>query len=634
MKRLTEDEIHITHTVNDDINSALLNRPTTPRPHSDIKLFLLFGPRIPRFQMKSIYLLLLIVCLQRFFHYNTPTVLQFLLSYYFDIFKNYSLSDIIIYSFFLLCPILGYIVDRKGYCHAKIVLISLIIGVVSSLFVLSALGVHFFYLKTKSSECNHNATQDSNISGTEIIINKCVIIIGLILFALHACLFYSYSIIYGLDLLEGAPPESFIMYFPIIYISINVGSLFQYLSLYNFNPNQYIFHYTGISFALFLSLVLFTLGKISNLFPHAVSSKIKYKFSETFTIPIRALRNRIVFGKPAGNNPFLYLAKIGTHGFSIDSINRTISMLKLHLTMILILPIFSVDRVMYALLSQQSQTLHLDGLPFKNYSVYYCNTYCQFQSYGFMNQLTAILFCIIMEYFFYNLTFGYKKHTVPLPALLNGCCGTRSVYLKIKVILHNYFNSADPILKKMFLSHPFGLLAISSAFTVEFIKRNYSSTLLCPNNTIINVTNLPLSIQIPQYMFTVMAEAIVFINFGQYVLIYTAKHFYTSFRGLFVGFFWFYYGLGGIIVDTANDVLKSICENPNSTACYVYSKKYRGDNNLWLIWAIVFCIYFINMILFFLFAHYRQWKLRGINAVKSQDMPTNSITQTDINYSN
>ena len=379
-----------------------------------------------------------------------------------------------------------------------------------------------------------------------------------LLFSLSYALSKPFSIVFGLDLLQGTHYETLLLYFPLYYISYNIGSSFAYL-VYAKLVNEYPYiHCTIATFVIFLALLLTWFGRLFGYFQDSAIVANNFSFPKGLDILFTTLKLKILKRNMVNiRKLMLFAANKREYEDPHSLVDRTLAMVKINATLIILIPLLGSYQILNQLFPEQAYLLNFLAKPVTHidHLDYYCNSDTYFNSYWFINPLTIILYTPLIEYLFNDIVFEVWRCDMP--------CWVRCISFRIKFIrtncaypfrkrLHKYVASVDPILKRIFWGLPFGLLSALCALFVEVIRIQFPVELNCGDGNYYFSSLVPLIAQIPQYFYSGLLEAISAIGLLQYVYYLCSYHFKNSLKGFFFSLFYFYYGVAGIIPSLFN----------------------------------------------------------------------------------
>ena len=591
--------------------------------------FLFFGLRIPTIHRPGLYLHLFIVSLQFLFFFNTKIMLGNALELTFQnshIFQNDFAYPFVSNSFFLLIPFIVYFCDYKMIRRYSLVLICLVVAVISSFFLLSLLMLQKY----------ENATlTNNNLTNTSIPVNELYLVsedilgcLSFILFSISFVLSYPFTIAFGLDLLHGTHLETLLLYFPLFFIFENLGGVFAYLQYIRDDAAHRYIHCTITTFVILVALCLFILGRIFGFFKDSAKVANNFSFYRGLKLIFSSLKLKFIHKKKADlRSLMLYVAKKNNYPSYKQQVSRTLSMLKINLVFIILMPFFGSGQFVYQLFPEQSMPLNFLPVPMSEKNTqHYCNEEYYFKSYFFVNPLTIVVFAVVFEFFFNDIVFNVVRQDLPrwircIPRCLlfirNNCLyGMRKK-------LHAYLTLADPILKRIFWGLPFGLLSVLCALTVEILRIKNPNLLTCDDHRTFYGSYVPLIAQVPQIALTGIQDAISIIGLLQFVYFLCSEHFQNSLKAFFFSLFYFYFGVAGFISNLTYFVLDQICHsyyddcnyNANSTNstnqyCFVINSDCPNSiqPNSWVVWVLGIILYLFMIPAFYLFSHYKHWR--------------------------
>ena len=598
-----------------DESTNLLSRSEDQAEQNEVNpfrpLLYFWGPKIPLFERNSLYYFLSILILQRIYYYNSYFLLSQMLTNTFEIFRSsgYILSILLLSLPVLLAPFLGYLSDLPRFPRHCLLNVSLVLSFVSSLL----LAVCYAIMNFTSLD---DADFFQNIPQISLIIIQILSIISLLLFILGFALFLPLSCPYGLDILNENGIPTLILYFSMFYVANNIGSVFAYFKYLSFPANQLFYHSIAVIPVIFSAWLMLSIGRCSNILPRSPLIHCEYSFRSGFGVVWQALKRRLVEGKTIEQGSILKYA-LRDHGgsYRLNMVRGTSSLVKINASLSMLLLVFGVYGTITHLFPTQSDFLSWPVL--RNISETYCykQNYVHFDNISFVDFLSVILFAPIFEYFFFDLTFGFRPNSSSLPWCIK-CIRIeklRKLTYYTRDMLRRYL-LVENLLKRMFYGLILMLVGILVALIIDIFRvKADTEQLICnkTNNTI-QFSNLSIFIQIPQYAFIGFLEVVTLIGSLQFVFYQCNKHFGSAMKGFFFGLYYFYLGLGNLIVNIFYLTFEQICFNYGCDYCVVYTQHCNaGELTLtWIPLAFAFCICFIfNFVPFFFFAHSRQWKL-------------------------
>ena len=619
----------------DDLLITAHREDPVPFSWNTFKPFLFFGQRIPKLHRPGLYLHLFIVVLQYFFFINTQVIIDLVLrKSFYSVFKNDFASPLLSSVSYLIIPFIVYFCDRQMISRYKLVFSFLLMAFIAScILLILLLFKHFEKDNIHNLTTNtHNNTSIDLVLGIFYGVEDIYCVLGYILFSVGYALSYPFSIAFGLDLLHGTHSETLLLYFPLFYISKNVGALFAYLVYARIEEKDPYINCAVTTVIILLALLLTMRGRSRGYFKDSAIVANNFSFKKGFYLLFAALKFKIFKRKKADfNKLMLFTARKIKYGDPQSLVDRTLAMVKINLTLFLLIPLLGAYQVLYQLFPEQAYLLNFLPKPIthsKNED-YYCKSDSYLLSYWFINPLTIVLFVPFIEYIFNDIVFEFWRCEMP--------CWVSCISFGIKFIrtncthpfrkrLHKYLASVDPILKRIFWGLPFGLLSALCALVVEIIRIQFPYELKCGEGKYYISTLVPLISQIPQYFYSGLLEAISTIGLLQYVYYLCSFHFKNSLKGFFFSLFYFYYGVAGVISNIFNFSLYEICANNckhnfTSDTDISYSS---NDTNYWClvantdcttsfmpyawaIWVIVILIYLVMIPMFYIFSHWNHW---------------------------
>ena len=633
---LSEEVAFLTST--DDLLLRTRREDPLPFDLNTFKPFLLFGQRIPKLHRVGLYLHLLIVALQYFFFINTQVLLNIVLeTNIVKVSKNDFTVPLLSSAPYLIIPFIVFLCDRQLISRYRLVLSSLIMAFLASCILLILfLFEHFEEGKLDIlAHDEHNNNNSLNlVLGFVYVIKYLSCGVFLVLFSISYSLSFSFSIAFGLDLLHGTHAETLFLYFPLFYISKNVGALFAYLVYARIEKDDPYTHCIIATIVITLAILLSICGRCCGYFKDSAIVTNNFSFKRGLGILFATLKLKI-FKRNMASFKKLMLYTARKRGYEEPNclVDRTLAMIKINITLSILIPLLGSYQVLYQLFPDQAVFLNFLAKPVthRENSEYYCDSESYFLSYWFINPLTILLFAPLIEYLFNDIVFEVWRCDMP--------CWVRCISFRIKFIrtncaypfrkrLHKYVASVDPILKRIFWGLPFGLLSALCALFVEVIRIQFPVQLKCGDGDYYFSSLIPLVAQIPQYFYSGLLEAISAIGLLQYVYYLCSYHFKNSLKGFFFSLFYFYYGVAGIISNLFNFSLVQICANHcNSTFtsdtdisyssngannwCLLINTDCANSNmpNAWAIWVIVILVYLVMIPLFYIFSHWNHWSV-------------------------
>ena len=596
------------------------------------KPFLFFGQRIPNLYRPGLYLHLFIVVLQYFFFINTQVIIDLVLQRSFSVFKNDFASPLLSSVSYLIIPFIVYFCDRQMISRYRLVFSFLLMAFIASCILLILLLLeHFEKDNIHNLTTNtHNNTSIDLVLGIFYGVEEIYCVLGYILFSVSYALSRPLSIAFGLDLLQGTHYETLLLYFPLFYISMNIGASFSYLVYIKFVKDPYL-HCIVTTVIILLALLLTMFGKFRGYFQdHGIVAN-NFSFKKGLKLLFAAFKLKFFARKKADfRKLMLFTARKREYEDPHCLVDRTLAMVKINLILLTLIPLLGADQILNQLFPEQAYFLNFIPKPVTHPDnvKYYCDSENYFSSYWFVNNLTIVLFVPFIEYLFNDIIFECSRCEMP--------CWVSCISFGIKFIrtncihpfrkrLHKYLASVDPILKRIFWGLPFGLLSALCALIVEILQIQFPYELKCGEGKYYISTLVPLISQIPQYFFSGLLEAISTIGLLQYVYYLCSFHFKNSLKGFFFSLFYFYYGVAGVIANYFYFSLDEICANnckPNFTSdtdisysnytnswCLVANTDCTTSfmPNAWAIWVIVILIYLVMIPMFYIFSHWNHW---------------------------
>ena len=600
-----------------------------PVPYSwnTFKPFLFFGQRIPNLYRPGLYLHLFIVVLQYFFFINTQVIIDLVLQRsFYSVLENDFASPLLFSISYLIIPFIVYFCDRQMISRYKLVLSFLLMAFIASCILLILLLFEHFE-KQILADVSINLV-------LYFVYGMKYLSCGLIcmLFSISYALSKPLSIAFGLDLLQGTHYETLLLYFPLFYISFNIGSSFSYLVYVKFVKDYPYLHCTVTTVIILLALLLTMFGKFRGYFQDYAIVANNFSFKKGLKLLFAAFKLKIFARKKADfRKLMLFTARKREYEDPHCLVDRTLAMVKINLILFTLIPLLGAFQILNQLFPEQAYFLNFIPKPVTHPDnvKYYCDSENYFSSYWFVNNLTIVLFVPFIEYLFNDIIFECSRCEMP--------CWVSCISFGIKFIrtncihpfrkrLHKYLASVDPILKRIFWGLPFGLLSALCALVVEIIRIQFPYELKCGEGKYYFSSLVPLISQIPQYFYSGLLEAISIIGLLQYVYYLCSFHFKNSLKGFFFSLFYFYYGVAGVISNIFNFSLDEICANHcnlNFTSDTDISYNSNGANywclvtntdcstsvmpNAWAIWVIVILIYLVMIPMFYIFSHWNHW---------------------------
>ena len=621
-------------------NLLIRTRREDPVPYgkNTFKPFLFFGQRIPNLHFPGLYLHLFIVVLQYFFFVNTQVIFDVALERRFKVaFKNDFASPLVSSVSYLIIPFIVYFCDRQMISRYRLVLSTLVMAFVASCVLLILLLLELLKKEKLADLTFGNNTSVNLVLDFVYGLEYFCCVFGFILFSISYALSKPFSITFGLDLLHGTHFETLLLYFPLFYISLNIGASFAYLVYAKF-VNYYPHIHCSVTTAIILfALILTMFGRCRGYFQDSAIVANNFSFRKGLKLLFAALklkllkRNKTDFGKL-----MLFTARKREYDDPHGLVDRTLAMVKINITLFILIPLLGAYQILNQLFPEQAYLLNFLPKPITHHDNvdYYCNSDTYFFSYWFVNPITIVLFAPFIEYIFNDVVFEFWRCEIP--------CWVKCISLRIKFIrtnyaypfrkrLHEYLTSVDPILKRIFWGLPLGLLSALCALVVEIARIQFPVELKCGEGKYYFSSVVPLIAQIPQYFYSGLLEAISVIGLLQYVYFLCSYHFKNSLKTFFFSLFYFYYGVAGVISNIFNFSLDEICANKcnhNFTSDTDISYSSNGANywclvinkdcntsvmpNAWAIWVIVILIYLIMIPMFYIFSHWNHWSsIRG-----------------------
>ena len=616
-------------------NLLIRTRREDPVPYgkNTFKPFLFFGQRIPNLHLPGLYLHLFIVVLQYFFFINTQVIITQTLKFSFNsAFQNDFVSPLLSSVSYLIIPFIVYFCDHQMISRYRLVLSTLVMAFVASCVLLILLLLELFEKEKLADLTFGNNTSVNLVLDFVYGVEYLFCVLGFILFSISYALSFPFSITFGLDLLHGTHSETLFLYFPLFYISKNVGAAFAYLVYAKIEKEDPYIHCSVTTAIILFTLILTMFGRCRGYFQDSAIVSNNFSFRKGLKLLFAALklkllkRNKADFGKL-----MLFTARKREYDDPHSLVDRTLAMVKINITLLILIPLLGANQVLYQLFPEQAYLLNFLPKPITHHDNvdYYCNSDTYFLSYWFVNPITIVLFAPFIEYIFNDVVFEFWRCEIP--------CWVKCISLRIKFIrtnyaypfrkrLHEYLTSVDPILKRIFWGLPLGLLSALCALVVEIARIQFPVELKCGEGKYYFSSVVPLIAQIPQYFYSGLLEAISVIGLLQYVYFLCSYHFKNSLKTFFFSLFYFYYGVAGVISNIFNFSLNEICANKcnhSFTSDTDISYSSNGANywcliintdcgtsvmpNAWAIWVIIILVYLIMIPMFYIFSHWNHW---------------------------
>ena len=601
-----------------DINNNVPIRKNTFKP------CFFFGQRIPTIHRPGLYLHMIIVGLQYFFFFNMKEIMHLTLERTFHpLLENQFIYPLISASSYLIIPFIVYFCDLKRFPRFFLILTTLLMAFLAGIFLLIVLLLETF---ENHKLLDLKMDNDSIVDRVEDWIEYSFSVLSLVIFQISFSLSYPFSVTFGLDLLDGTPLETLLLYFPLFYIAKNIGGSFAYLLYVRWLKKYFYIHCSIANFVLFIALVLSIIGRVLGYFKDSAIADNNFSFYKGLKLLISAFKLRFFDHKKADYNLLmLYAARKKGYHDAKSLVEKTLAMTRINLIFIILTPLLTSYQVLYQLFPEQADPLNFLPLPVttEKYSEFYCKTESYFLSYWFINPLTVLASVLIIEYFFYDIVFALRSH---IPCWIRRFprkseCIRDKCLLSLRNKLHRHFTLVDPILKRVFWGLPFGLLSAFCAITVEICRAKFPVPLNCTGNYVYYASKVPLIAQVPQYFFSGILETVSIIGLLQYVYFLCSNYFQNSLKGFFFSLFYFYYGVAGVVSNIVNFALTNICASQcinnqqvpttNVTSlCFIYNSRCKSSlqPNSWAIWVIIIGVYLFMIPLFYIFSHHKHWK--------------------------
>ena len=646
---------------NDPLDNTLTNiliqtaeEDPFPFQKNTFKPFLLFGERIPNLHKPGLYLHLVIVSLQFLFYKNTQVIMDFALD---NITLEYNSTELLFKNDFskpllssvsyLLIPFILYFCDRQEVRRYYLVFSSIFMGFIASCILLILLLLKHFEIEVLGNIISggENFLVNTKIS-IDVLVSTFFLLVYLLFWFSYA-LSNPFLITFGLEILHGTQYEMLLLYFPLYYISRNVGISVSYLVFFKIvNEYPYI-HCAVTTFVILIALLLTVFGRWKGYFKDSAVVPNKFSFYSGLLTFLGAFKRKFIY-RNKQDLKSLMLFTAGKKGYDNphDLVDKTRAMFKINFILIILIPLLSSYQILEQLYPQQAYYLNFLGKPNtdKNNADYYCHSNNYFLSYWFFNPLTIVILGPFIEYFFYDVIFDNKRSDVP--------CWVNCISLRIRFIRVNYgfrfrerlrkhFTLVDPLLKRVFWGLPFGLLSAICALIIEVLRiKSHIEILDCGDNVHSPNSIIPLLTQIPQYILSGILESISTIGLLQYTYYLCSKHFQNSLKGFFFSLFYFYYGVAGFLSNmfnfTFNQICSDHCQNhgivsmSNDTTsrwCILDSADCETSllSNAWAIWVIVIGLYLIMIPMFYLLSHMNHWKMVRANKEFLQELEKSGL---------
>ena len=587
--------------------------------NNHVKICVIFGPKIPPTQRRGMFLLLAIVAMQRFFYYNCQALLSDILSYAMPEFHNEYSFTLAIQVPLILSSLFGLFFDKWRLRRGKLVLLSLVVYILSSVSLLIGTGLVFYHFQS------HGYVKINEMPIVFIYLIRTFLFLSLILFVIATVIFKPISLVYGLDLLYDAPQVASLLYLALSYLAFNFGNMFAYLRFISFKPEANIYHAIIMFVVILIAGILFYVGRYIQWLDDLIVVKSEYSFCSGIGVFCQSLV-RLFYCKKSGipnNKSFLHLAS-KEFGGSFDSnlVLMVESMALLNISLSLLLPFFGLFFANFVLFSQQSNVLFLPGI------IDYANSTCHkdhleytyFSSLKFVDSLTILLFLPLFEFVFYDVTFGYKKDKLPwfvrcFSSKFKCLRVFRSNIIQIRIRIRTYFFSVDTIMKRMYWGLTFAILGVSASLLVEIFQiQSFKSNVTCntgKSTTHDYVSDLSVFSQIPQYIFFAIFECFTMVGSFQFIFGQCSNYFGSSMKGFFFGLYFSYLALSQTFFAGIFWVVGSMCKGKDCEHCYTHNSHCTNFNHLtktWMMWVILLVLLIVLVLLYFFIVHYRHWK--------------------------
>ena len=605
---------------------------TRPYEKNAFRPFLFFGLKIPTIHRPGLYLHLFIVSLQYFFFFNTKILLGNALEHLFkSVFENDFFYPLLSTLAYLILPFIVYFCDRQMIRRYFLVLVCLVMAFLSSCFLLTLLTVKWLDVIPLIDLTPSNVTNTSiSVINTGIhhldysIPEYIMAVISLILFSISFVLSDSFTITFGLDILHGTHFETLLLYFPLFYISRNIGGSLAYIQYIKYTRDESFIHCSVSTFVVLIAVLLLIIGRLCGFFKDSALVANNFSFYKGIKLIFSALKLKFIERKVADfRSLMLYTGTRNNYHDPKSLVSRTVAMVKINLIFIILTPLLGSYQILYQLFPEQSETLAFLPKPITQDPTHHCVKEIYLNNYFFANPLTIVVFAVIFEFFFNDIVFNVMRNDIPRRIR----CIPRCLY-GLRNNLHAYLTLVDPILKRVFWGLPFGLLSVLCALTVEMLRINFYFRLNCTTSEhkAYYGSHVPLIAQVPQYIFSAMQETISLIGLLQYVYYLCSEHFQNSLRGFFFSLFFFYYGVAGFISNLVYFTFDRICHDhcnndthytnnssvyygsPNQF-CFIFNSDCNNKQpNGWVVWVIAILLCLTMIPLFYWFSHYKHWK--------------------------
>ena len=447
--------------------------------------------------------------------------------------------------------------------------------------------------------------------------------LSIILYIIGHAIFLPISLAYGLDLLEGTKWEVKYLYFPMYYVTHNIGYLGGVMVYISFDLR--LKTDCILIFCLMISImILYLVFRMFKIFPvfdkPATFDVISFrKGVEIFWNSVRVLRTGQ--RSPRGHW-FIQLSSEVYYGkYPRKQVQMVASFFEINFLLFFLFFFFAITQAMFELFPEQGYGLRFQS----NITVVVCHNRSQAEqsqyqepdgtivSLVFINFITVILLTPFVEYYFYKIIFFFNSSEN-----LRDAGGKKSIWRKVLKCLRcfdRYWHVYDPILKRIFWGSIFGLLSVVYALCVEIARIHTLHTKICnqSNHTYV-YSNVSIFSQIPQYTCSGILEIVSYIGCLQFVYFQSNNTYKDQLKGLFFGLFYFYLGLAGILCSLTYYLL-SVISFYSSTICLTHNI-HCGDhvtNITWIPYVILFIASFFVTAAFAVFAHYRHHQLSNIS---------------------
>ena len=589
--------------------------------NNHVKICVIFGPRIPPTQRRALFLLLAIVSLQRFFYYNSQPLLSGMLGYAIDSFHNEYSFPLAVQIPLIFTSLFGLFCDKLKLNRGRLVLFSLVMYLLSSISLLIGTGIAFYWFE------KYEYVPINGMTSPFMYSIQTFLLLSLVLLVVATVIFLPISLVYGLDLLHDASPAASFLYLALSYLAFNFASMFAYLTFVSFKPEANIYHAIVMFVVMLLAVMLFSIGRYVKWLDDSIVVKSEYSFCLGIVAFCQAIARLFTCNrhKIPNNLSFLHLASKRFGGsFDPGLILMLESMVILHISLFLLLPFFGLFFADLVLFTQQSKRLFQPGIiSFQNSTCHKGHLeYTYFSSISFVDSLTILLFLPLFEFVFYDVTFGYKKDTLPW---FVRCFSSKYLCLRVlrsnliqaRIRVCSYFSSVDTIMKRMYWGLSFAILGVSASLIVEILQiRSDKENVTCIN-TIGNysgqdyVSTLSVFFQIPQYIFFAIFECITMVGSFQFIFYQCSSYFGSSLNGFFFGLYFSYLALSETFFAGFFWLVGSFCRDKDCKHCYTHNNHCINYHNLtktWVIWVVILVVLFALVLTYFFIVHYRNWK--------------------------